>query len=191
MNEKDYYVIVFKSGQVQTRKNTDEFKLIPKQSVECFLFARYDHTFRGPSNTTDWFQFYFVDTEGNPATYTLGRFEVTYLGLDDGCTNFFGRAVTIHDTSSDKYYEYKSTCRNCFIPEEIKPLLEKLNGCNDEEEIINTLGLHKPYQDLQYLYDSLQESYNQLKKDHDELKTRFIQLETALSEIRVALDKVK
>ena len=189
MNKEDFYAIVFKSGQFEIRKNTDEFKLIPDQAIECFLFARYDNTFKGPSNTTNWFQFYFVDKSGNPTTYRVGDFEISYLGVDTGCTNFFGRRVTIHNIVSDNYYEFKSTCPyRRFIPDEIKPLLEKLNGCANEDEMAGILKSHVPYQDLQYRYNDLQRSYDNLKEEAEKLKSDISKLESTLSKIKTILE---
>lgn len=191
MNKKDFYAIVFKSGQFVTRCNTDEFKQIPLDTVECFLYARYDNTFTGTSNITDWYQFYFVNNNGQPTSYRVGDFEVSYLGTDNGYTNFFGRDVTIRDCRTDHYYEYKSMCRyNRFIPDEIKPLLEKLNHCENEDEISQLLKVHTSYEKLEYKFRSLTNSYNSLKEENEKMKIEIEKLNSVMCGIRKALGEL-
>lgn len=177
MAENDFYAIVLKSGKFSKCKRLEEFKLIQENALECFLYARYDHTFKGPSNTTHWYQFFFVDREGNPTTYKIGNFEVSALGLDNGCTNFFGRDVTIHDCLMDKYYKYQSRCwYENFIHHEIKPLLERLNKCSNEEDIVKELNTMLSYDTLQNKVCSLLNSYDDLKKKYDLIKEKINEL---------------
>lgn len=174
-----------------TRKNVDEFKLLPPHTIECFLYARYDNTFTGPSNITDWFQFYFVDKGGQPTTYRIGKYEVIYLGTDNGCTNFFGRDVTIRDCTTEKYYEYRSKCwYNCFIQDELKPLLEKLNRCQTEEEIIQCLKTHIPYNMLERKFLALENACNSMKKESEVLKNKINTLTSVISDIRRSLESL-
>lgn len=189
MEENDFYAIVLKSGQFSKCKRLEEFKLSPESLVECFLYARYDHTFHGPSNTTSWYQFFFVDREGNPTTYRIGNFEVSYLGLDNGYTNFFGRSITIHDCSTDKYYECQSNCWYYdFIHHEIKPLLERLNKCSDEDDIVKELDTVLSYDALQDKVNSLQTSYDDLKEKYDLMKTKVNELLNSFETIKELFD---
>lgn len=185
MEKKDFYAAVLKSGQFCKCKTIEEFKWFPESTVECILLARYDHTFTGPSNITDWYQFHFVDREGNPTTYRVGGFEVFYLGRDDGCTNFFGRKVSIRDCSSDKFYKYTSRVwYDTFITDEIKPLLERLNRCSGEEEIVKELKTVLSYSSLQDKMDSLQISYDELRGKYELLKKKLIELSVVFDAIK-------
>ena len=186
---KDFYAMVLKSGQFSKCADVSEFNRLPESVVECYLFARYDHTFTGTSNITDWYQFYFVDRSGSPSTYRVGHFEVTFVGVDNGYTNFFGRNITIRDCNTDKYYEYKSTVwYNSFIPKEIKPLLTKLNDATDEEDIIKVLDTHVSYDSLMTKYNHLKQSYNALKDKYDLLKSKVDTLINNISELQILND---
>ena len=109
---KDFYAIVVKSGQFYKCARNDDFCNCPSDAVECYLFAKYTHTFKGPSNWTDWYHITIVDKKGNPSTYRIGNFEAILIGEDIGYTNFFGRDITIHDISSGKYYKYNPSFRS-------------------------------------------------------------------------------
>lgn len=172
--EQDFYAMVLKSGQFAKCTDVSEFELLPESAVECYLFAKYDRTFTGQTNVTDWFHFYFVDRSGSQTTYRIGHFEVSFMGVDDGCTNFFGRCITIRDCDTDKYYEYKSNVwYHRFIPEEIKPLLIRLNDAPDEEAIIEVLDTHESN-------DCLMRKCNNLQLSYDALKTNMICLNLRL-----------
>lgn len=154
-NNKDFYVAVLKSGQ-HTRYGTfDLLGRVPKALVECYLKAEYRSTYKGPVNITDWYQYFFIDAENNVIPYRIGEWEVSYIGPDNGCTNFFGRDMTLHNRKNDRYYPYKSKVDYVnFVMDEINPLLNKLNGCNSEDEIIHEIQCHADYNTLETRYKS-------------------------------------
>ena len=185
MNDKDLYIAILKSGQVVKCKGVTELSAMADQMVECFLYARYDHTFNGPSNTTDWYQFSFIDRNGQPTAYKVGDFKIAYIGKDSGFTNFFGREVTVHNCRTDKYYKLTSKLMwyNDFIHNELKPLLEKLNLCVDDSQIQSLINSHLTYFELENRFKSLQSSYDSLKEEVAAQKQTIEDQQAVLSEI--------
>lgn len=142
-NNKDFYIAVLKSGQIRRYRSMELLKSEPQESIECFLKAEYRYTYTGPVNITDWHQYSFINAEGDLKPYAIGNWEVSNIGIDNGCTNFFGREITLHNKLTDKYYPYKSMIDyEGFVMMEIKPLLEKLNRMESESDIINEIMLH-------------------------------------------------
>lgn len=191
MDNKSFYAVVLKSGQFVTRKSLEELAHISSGLIECVLFARYDNTFHGPSNITDWYQFSFINDAGDPIPYRIGNFEIVYVDKDDGCTNFFGRRVSIHDVLRDKYYEYTSKVwYDRFVIEEIKPLLERLNKC-EENEIPKILKTHPSYAQLEWKIKNLEASISSLEKENEVIRNNNTELLSVLDEIKSLLSKIK
>ena len=166
---KDFYCIILKSGMMVRCKSVDDFQQYEDEIVECFLWAKYAYTFNGPVNTTEWFHFHIVDRHGNNTTYKSGRFEVVAFEKDSGCTNFFGRGVTIRDMISDAYYHFVSRLwYNKFIPDEIIPLLGKLNQCDSTDEFQDIL---KKYSAVEH-FQLLKEELSMCKKERDKYKSQ-------------------
>ena len=131
--EYNHFLGILKSGTAVKKNKLADIINIP--SLEYILEAKYRYTFKGPSNTTHWFQYTIINKEGNPIPLKVGDFEIIYIDEDSGCTNFFGRDVQVHDIKRDTYYTYKSMCwAPRFIKEELIPLLQNLNEYGSWEE---------------------------------------------------------
>lgn len=153
---KDFYYIVFKDGTVNKCNSLSDFKQYPAHSVECYLYAQYAYTYTGPINVTDWFHFHFIDAEGEYVSYQRGNFAITAIGKDNGCTNFFGRQISIYDMNADKHYVFLSKSHHSvFVTKEIIPLLDKLNDCCSEDMIYDTLDKYSVVETYQFLKDKL------------------------------------
>ena len=156
-NNKDFYIAVLKSGQIRRYGSIELLKSEPQESIECYLKAEYRYTYKGPVNITDWYQYSFISANGDVKPYVIGNWEVSNIGVDNGCTNFFGREITLHNKLTDKYYPYKSTVDYAyFVMTEIKPLLEKLNRLDSEHDIINEIKCHMDYFTLEAKYKDAQ-----------------------------------
>lgn len=152
-NNKDFYIAVIKSGQILRYSSVELLDTEPKETVECYLKAEYRYTYEGPVNITDWYQYSFINVNGDSTPYTIGNWEISNIGVDNGCTNFFGRDITLHNKLTDKYYKYKSKISYAnFVMEEIKPLMEKLNRMDSESDIVNEIQCHMDYATLEAKY---------------------------------------
>lgn len=135
---------------------TDEFNRYESDTVECYLYAKYKRTFTGPSNTTDWFQFNFIDKDGVYTTFRIGHYAIVAVGDDHGYTNFFGRDITIRDTSTGRCFHFKSKkWWNVFIQDEIIPLLNELNKCKSDDELDKVLTRFSAVSHVQLLEEKL------------------------------------
>lgn len=169
MDSKDFYCIILKSGMMIRCKSTNEFQQYEDDAIECFLWAKYAYTFNGPVNTTEWFHFYIVDRNGSNATYKRGYFEVVAFEQDSGCTNFFGRGVTIRDMRSEMSYHFVSKLwYSKFISDEIIPLLDRLNECNSSDEYQEILKKYSAVEHVQLLKEELRIC----QKERDEYKNQ-------------------
>lgn len=93
------------------------------------------------------------------------------MGIDNGCTNFFGREITLHNKLTDKYYPYKSMIDyEGFVMMEIKPLLEKLNRMESESDIINEIKCHMDYATLEAKYKTVLTQIDKYKEQLSEIK---------------------
>lgn len=163
--EYNHFLGILKSGMYVKKRYLSEIVNIP--SLEYILKAEWRHRFIGPRNITDWFQYTIINKEGNPMPLKVGNFEVIYIDEDNGCTNFFGRKVQIHDIKRDTYYTYNSMKYWYeFIKEELIPLLEKLNEYGSWEEYhlakddrISSFGTTEAY--------NLYQEVIQLRKEQD------------------------
>lgn len=79
---------------------------------------------------------------------------------------------------------------NRFIQDEIKPLFEKLNQCENEDEIAQLLKAHISYDKLESKFQSLKSSYESLKKENEKMKIEFDKLSLVISEIRDVMGKL-
>lgn len=174
MDPKNFYCVILKSGMLIKCKSISEFHQYRDDTIECFLCAKYAYTFSGTSNTTDWFHFHIIDRNGCSATYKRGHFEVVAFDQDSGCTNFFGRGVTIRDMRSDMSYHFVSRLwYNTFIPDEIIPLLDRLNECNSNDEYQEILKKYSAVDHIQLLKEELricQQELDKYKRQIDEIK---------------------
>lgn len=175
MDFSDFYACVLESGQFIRCNDVETFKRIPRQSVTCFLHARYDHYCEtGAHYKTPYYQFTFVDENGSPILFRIGDFEIIYIDTDWGFSRNFNvkRDLTIRDCRSGKHYEYRSTeIYTKFIPDELIPLLRKLNQCDGEDEIRTVLKSHLTYQDLQRAYDMLADKMERIQEQMNRLSS--------------------
>lgn len=125
-SEKDLYYGILINGEAVKRSSISELQSIPH--IEYYVFAKYENTYKGPTNTTKWYHYIPIDRHGNPMTIRIGDFEVSIIDKDNGFTNFFGRKVQIYDIRKCKLYPYLSMHYGVtFISKELTPLLNKLN----------------------------------------------------------------
>lgn len=168
---KDFYITVLKSGQIRRYGSLELLNTEPQESVECYLKAEYRYTYKGPVNITDWYQYSFIGANGDMEPYTVSDWEISNIGVDNGCTNFFGRDITCHNKLTNKYYPYKSRVSYAnFVMEEIKPLLEKLNKCHSEYDVIEVLKCHMDYATLETEYKEAQRQIQKYKEQMSAIK---------------------
>jgi len=153
--EKDWFYGILINGEMIKRSAISELQNIPH--IVYYVLAKYNYTYRGPSNTTRWYHYIPIDKNGNPLTIRIGNFEVAIIDKDDGKTNFFGRKVQIYDIRKDKLYPYLSMHYGVtFISQELVPLLNKLNE----------LGSWEAYE-LSLEVERLRAEIRQLKEQYD------------------------
>ena len=147
--EKNHYVVVLKSATTSKYKSLEEIQRIDKKVIECVFYAIFDNTFKGTSNITDWYRYELIDSDGAPSSYKVGNFEIKHIDTDSGCTNFFGRRLSIFNHKNQQYYSYISeTFLLClFMYEEIIPLFNKLN--ENSENADDILKHFKSYSKLE------------------------------------------
>jgi hypothetical protein len=163
-DSKDFLLIVLKSGQEHRLSDFNDVDYYPQSVVECILLAEYSHTYKGPVNVTDWYKYRIVNRDLTCATYKIDNFEIILFDTDNGCTNFFGRQVTIHDCRNSNYYSYKSLCESNFITDELKPLLLELNDLSTDEAIRGRLSSNlTPFQSLQKENEDLRSNIDKYK----------------------------
>ena len=168
---KDFYITVLKSGQILRYGSLELLKTEPQDSVECYLKAEYQYTYNGPVNITDWHRYSFINVDGDFVPYTVGDWEILYIGVDNGCTNFFGRDITLHNKLTDKYYKYRSKINYAnFVMEEIKPLMEKLNRMDSESDVISEIKCHMDYASLEAKYKTVLTQIDKYKEQLSEIK---------------------
>lgn len=133
----DHFWGIFRGGVPVRKQELSDIAMIP--SLDYILKAEYRYTYEGPINSTRWYQYTFIDKQGNPKPLEIGNFRVLYIDEDRGCTNFFGRNIYILDISKDRKYTYKSEkWAPEFVNEELVPFLEKLNEYGGWEEFYDS-----------------------------------------------------
>lgn len=169
--ENDYFYGILSKGEVIQRDSLEALRDF--DGIKYYLYARYDNTYKGPVNTTKWYQYKPIDENGNPVNLKVGDFEVKSIGTDSGCTNFFGRNIEIFDIRKKALYNYTSLHYGVdFLFYELIPLLEKINDLGSWEAYL----LGQNFLKLKADYEELEQKYNQLETAHAELKKTLINI---------------
>ena len=153
----NFYLVYLHGGQLIIANSLEDIKRLAPDAtaIECIMFAAK----KKPNSW--WYRLGFVDTEGKPVTfgYYLNGWKVSAIDREvdiDGYTNEFKGRITLTNGGIYRNYILKDGSPY-FIFNELKPMIERLDKCDTDDEIADILGKPQP-------------TIDELQRENDELK---------------------